>query len=258
MTKPSSKLPISVFIVCQDEEQHIARCLQSCERMQEIVLVDSGSSDKTLEIANQYPVKILHNAWPGYAKQKQFALEQCTQDWVLNLDADEELTPELVNEFEKFMQQGQYSGLRCLREDLFLGQRPSKWAKKSNNLRFYKRSKVAFDENTLVHETAELDGVEARTAKSFLHHGYDEIESVIDKHNLYSSLKASEKYQKGKRFSYLKLILIYPLTFLKIYILQRNIFSGMRGFILANNVAYYSFLKESKLYELEIRQKNNS
>ncbi len=251
------KLPISVFIVCQNEEKHIARLLDSCIRFDEIVLVDSGSTDNTLAILKNYPVKLFQEPWQGYAKQKQFALEQCSHAWVLNLDADEELNDALIDEFVRVMEKDEFAGLRCLRDDLFMGKKMHPFTKKPNNLRFYKRSKVSFDSNTLVHETAVLDGKETTSKEAFTHYGYDDMHQLVDKHNQYTSLKALEKFNKGKKFSYLKLLLIYPLTFLKIYLLQRHIFSGMRGFIQANNVAYYSFMKEAKLYELH-KNKNHS
>ena len=244
------KLPISVFIVCQNEEKHIARLLDSCKRFAEVVVVDSGSTDSTLAILKNYPVKLFQHAWQGYAKQKQFALEQCTHDWVLNLDADEELNDPLIDEFVRVMQEDKYAGLRCLRSDLFMGKAVHRFTKKPNSLRFYQRTKVSFDSNTLVHESGVLEGEETSTKEYFTHYGYSDMRTLVDKHNHYASLKALEKYKKGKKFSYLKLLLIYPITFLKVYILQRYLFSGVRGFIQANNTAYYSFMKEAKLYEL--------
>ena len=246
----SKKLPISVFIVCLNEEQHIERLLQSCERFEEIILVDSGSTDTTLDIVKRYPVKVFHHPWQGYALQKQYALEQCTQNWVLNLDADEELNNDLIDEFVKIMQSDTFAGVRCKREDIFIGRHPAKFTKKANNLRFYKRELVTFDANTLVHETAVLKGKEPQISQAFVHYGYDKIETIVEKNNKYSSLKALEKYNKKKKFSYLKLVLIYPAIFIKMYLFQGYVFSGMRGFILAQSAAYYAFIKEAKLYEL--------
>ena len=244
------KYPISVFIVCQNEEQHIARCLESCSSFAEIIVVDSGSTDKSLDIIKNYPVKLLHKEWQGYAQQKQYALEQCSHDWVLNLDADEQLNDELIDKFVEIMQADKVDGVRCNRIDMFMGNKPAGFTKKANNLRFYRRAKIKFDASTLVHETAQLDGKEISISQAFTHYGYDNIKAVVDKNNQYSSLKALEKFQKNKKFSYLKLIFIFPLIFIKMYFLQGYIFSGMRGFIQANSVAYYAFIKEAKLYEL--------
>lgn len=258
MLQNNDKLPISVFIITLNEEQHLQRLLKSCKKMCEIILVDCGSTDKTLEIAKQYSVKIFHKEWLGYAKQKQYALEQCSQDWVLNLDADEELTDALIDQFEKYMLLDNVDGVRCKREDVFIGKRRSTLTKKANNLRFYKKAKVTFDANTLVHETATLDGIEKSVNEAFIHYGYNDIEGIVEKNNKYSSLKAVEKFQKGKRFSYLKLCLIFPLVFLQAYILHGCIFSGVRGFILANTRAFYAFQKEAKLYELHQNKKTDA
>ena len=100
-----SKIPVSVFIVAQDEEQHIGRVLDSCQAFDEIIVVDSGSSDNTKSIAQDKAAKVIHNDWPGYAKQKQYAKDLCRHEWVLNLDADEELTSELIDEIKSFVSQ---------------------------------------------------------------------------------------------------------------------------------------------------------
>jgi len=217
MSLQDKKLPISVFIVCQDEEQHIERLLKSCSRFDEIILVDSGSTDKTLKIAEKFPVKIFHQDWLGYAKQKQFALEKCSHEWVLNLDADEELNDAIVEEFARFIQSGEADALRTKRDDLFMGKKMSRFSKRPNNLRLYRKSKAHFSSETLVHETAQVDGEEASTSLGFTHYGYNHLADVVNKNNQYSSLKAQEKFNKGKKFSYLKLLFIFPLIFIKMY-----------------------------------------
>ena len=250
MATHTEKLPISVFVVTLNEEHNIERMLKSCVRLNEIILVDCGSTDATLELAARYGAKIFHHEWQGYAKQKQYALEQCQNEWVLNLDADEELNDKLIDQFVHHMNSGKVAGVRCKREDVFMGKRRSSLTKKANNLRFYKKSKVAFDEKTLVHETAHLNGTEISVNGVLTHYGYNNFDSIITKNNKYSSLKALEKFQKGKRFSYLKLAFISPLVFLQAYILHGYVFSGMRGLILARALAFYAFSKEAKLYGL--------
>ena len=256
MTLNSEKLPISVFVVTLNEEHNIERMLKSCLRLSEIILVDCGSTDATLEIAAKYDVKIFHHEWQGYAKQKQYALEQCQNEWVLNLDADEELNDVLIDKFEVLMHTPGVDGVRCRRNDIFIGKKPARLSKKTKHLRFYKKSKANFDPTVLVHEIATVDGKFVQINETFDHYGYDKIEVHVDKNNKYSSLKAIEKFNKGKKFSYLKLFLVFPVNFLKIYLLQGYIFSGTRGFILAHDVAFYAFTKEAKLYELHQNRKN--
>jgi len=113
----------------------------------------------------------------------------------------------------------------------------------------YKRSKSFFDDSRLAHESATVNGKEIFINETFDHFGYGSIETLTSKNNIYSSLKANEKFVKGKRYSNVKLITVFPLVFIKEYFFQRKIFSGKRGFILAIMGAYYAFIKEAKLFE---------
>ncbi|MCG9723583.1 glycosyltransferase family 2 protein [Shewanella sp. Isolate7] len=242
-------LPISVFIVTKNEEKHIAKTLESVKEMAEVILVDSGSTDKTVEIAKSYGVKVFEHEWMGYAKQKQYAMEQCSNEWVLNLDGDEAINPQLVAAFKEIIEQDKADSVRFWRNDIFIGKALSSWSKKPNNHRLYKKSKSFFDDSRLAHESATVDGKEVFINQVFDHYGYDSIAAITTKNNNYSTLKADEKFIKNKKVSNLKLILIFPLVFLKEYLLQRKIFSGRRGFILAIMDAYYAFIKEAKLFE---------
>lgn len=243
------KLPISVFIITKNEGKHLEKTLQSVSLIDEIILVDSGSTDDTLSIAERYGAKIYTHPWQGYAKQKQYAMSLCRHEWVLNLDGDEAINPSLINALSAVMAQDSADSVRFWRNDIFIGKPLSHWSKKPNNHRFYKRSKSFFDDSRLAHESATVDGKEIFINETFDHFGYCSIEAITHKNNSYSSLKADEKFAKGKRFSVLKLIIIFPLVFIKEYLLQRKCFSGMRGFILSIMTAYYAFLKEAKLYE---------
>lgn len=244
-----SKIPVSIFVVTLNEEHNMKRLLESCSDFSEILVVDSGSDDKTIEIAESFGAKVIYNKWPGYAKQKEYAKSLCSNEWVLNLDADEELTTELITQIKRVVDEDKYSAVRFQRRDWFINGFFSKYTKKPNNIRMYKKSKVSFDETVLVHESAQTNEKELFLKEHFNHYGYDTIEIITKKNNDYSSLKAQEKYQKSKKFSYLKMILIFPLIFLKTYLLQGYIFSGMKGFIMSITTAYYMFIKEAKLYE---------
>jgi len=245
------KIPISVFIIAQDEEQHIARVLDSCQQFSEIILVDSGSSDNTKSIAESKGAKVLHHDWAGYAKQKQYAMSLCKNDWVLNLDADEELTPDLIEAFKHFISsEHDFVALKCRRNDLFIGRFFSKLTRLPTNTRLFKKEHVQYYINNLVHEGPEIKGKLKHTNKFFNHYGYSNIDQLTEKYNKYSTLKAQEKFNNDKKPSLLKLILIYPLEFIRNYFIYRYCFSGFRGFIFANLSAYYALSKEVKLYEL--------
>ncbi len=243
------KLPISVFIITKNEEEHIEKTLKSVSLFDEVILVDSGSTDSTLDIAKRYGAKIYTHSWQGYAKQKQYAMSLCSNEWVLNLDGDEEVNPSLISAFKEIIEQDKADSVRFWRNDIFINKPLSSWSKKPNNHRLYKRSKSFFDDSRLAHESATVNGKEIFINETFDHFGYGSIETLTTKNNIYSSLKANEKFAKGKRYSNVKLITVFPLVFIKEYFFQRKIFSGKRGFILAIMGAYYAFIKEAKLFE---------
>jgi glycosyltransferase involved in cell wall biosynthesis len=243
------KLPISVFIITKNEEEHIEKTLKSVSLFDEVILVDSGSTDSTLDIAKRYRAKIYTHSWQGYAKQKQYAMSLCSNEWVLNLDGDEEVNPSLISAFKEIIEQDKADSVRFWRNDIFINKPLSTWSKKPNNHRLYKRSKSFFDDSRLAHESATVNGKEIFINETFDHFGYGSIETLTTKNNNYSSLKANEKFAKRKRYSNVKLITVFPLVFIKEYFFQRKIFSGKRGFILAIMGAYYAFIKEAKLFE---------
>ena len=243
------KLPVSVFIITKNEEEHIEKTLKSVSLFDEVILVDSGSTDSTLDIAKRYGTKIYTHSWQGYAKQKQYAMSLCSNEWVLNLDGDEQVNPSLINAFKEIIEQDKADSVRFWRNDIFIDKPLSTWSKKPNNHRLYKRSKSFFDDSRLAHESATVNGKEIFINETFDHFGYGSIESLTTKNNNYSSLKANEKFAKEKRYSNVKLITIFPIVFIKEYFFQRKIFSGKRGFILAIMGAYYAFIKEAKLFE---------
>lgn len=243
-------IPISVFIITLNEEAHIEKTLKSVQAMDEIVLVDSGSTDNTVKIAEKYGAKIHHQPWLGFARQKQRAMSLCKNEWVLNLDGDEALNASTISRFKQIIENDEADSVRLWRNDLFIGKFASPLSRKPNNLRLFKKSKSHFDESNLVHESAIVDGKEIFIDESFEHYGYDNVQILTDKANQYSSLKAQEKFAKNKQYSSAKLVLVFPVTFIKKYVFARQMFSGKRGFIQALVAAYYAFMKEAKLYEL--------
>ncbi|CAH9054453.1 hypothetical protein PSECIP111951_01994 [Pseudoalteromonas holothuriae] len=248
-------IPVSVFIVTLNEQQYLAQVLESVKNFAEIIVVDSGSSDNTVSIAESFGAKVYHQDWLGFAKQKQFALEKCTQKWALNLDGDEILTRECIAEIVKQIETQKYSSVRFLRDDIFIYKKSASLTRKDNHLRFFQRDKANFDKQQLVHESAQVEGAELKSNATFIHHGYNEIQTLVLKTNTYSTLKAEEKFSKGKQASIGKLFLAFPVAFIREYLLHRKIFSGRRGFILSMINAQYAFIKEAKLFELAEKQK---
>lgn len=253
----NEKIPVSVFIIAQNEEQHIARVINSCKDFDEVIVVDSGSTDHTKNIAESLGAKVVHNDWPGYAKQKQYAMSLCKHEWVLNLDADEELTSEFIQEIKNFIQQDHFVALKCRRNDLFLGRFFPTSIRLPTNTRLFKKDHIQYYLDNLVHEGPEIQGKTKHTSVYFKHYGYSDIETLNKKYEYYSTLKAQEKFNKGKKASRLKLLLVAPLEFIRVYFIYRYCFAGLRGFIFAKLSAHYAFLKEAKLYSYHQRQKHS-
>lgn len=244
-------LPISVFIVTQNESQNIKRLLKSIQQFEEIVIVDSGSNDDTVEIAKSYGARVIEKEWQGYAKQKQFAMERCSKEWVLNLDADEEIPKNLIPEIRKVINSNTWQAAKFLRIDYFMGKPMPPYISLPKNIRLYRKCNAGFDATCLVHESARIEGKTKLIKTPFLHYGYNDLKEFRQKLDKYSSLKAIEKHSKGKKASILKLGLIFPFEFLRKLVFQRYMLFGWRGLILSILNAEYSLMKELKLFKLK-------
>ncbi|WP_086175479.1 glycosyltransferase family 2 protein [Acinetobacter sp. ANC 3903] len=243
-------IPCSVYIVTLNCGAWLEDTLNSVRDFAEVIILDSGSIDDTYAIAQSFPnVRISHQDWQGYAGQKSLALAQCQHDWVLNLDGDEVLSPELKNEIEQTIQANQLDALITPINDVFLGVPNSKHTKKHAKVRFFRKSKGHYDLENKVHENVIVDGQSVRAEGDIYHYGESSIFVKVEKNNQYSNLKAAEKFQKGKKPSLLKLSLVMPVTFLKSYFIRRSCLNGWRGFVNSMINAFYAFLKEAKLFE---------
>ena len=239
----------SVYIICKNEEKHIKRVLESVKDFAEIIVVDSGSSDRTLEIAATYTKNIYHQDWMGFAKQKEYARSLCSNEWVLNLDGDEELTEELKQEIINTIEENKIDGLNIKISSSYLGKFNSEKSKFNRRIRFFRKD-AGYYPDKLVHESIVVDG-KIQKAKGFIYdYGTIDLKTHLNKINEYSTLRALEKFEKNKKSSLIKLLFIFPLAFLKSFIIKRGFLNGTRGFIAAINNSFYAFLKEAKLYEL--------
>ncbi len=252
-------IPCSVYIVTLNCGAWLEDTLNSVRDFSEVIILDSGSRDDTYAIAQSFPnVRISHQDWQGYAGQKSLALAQCQHAWVLNLDGDEVLSPELKNEIEQVIQTNQIDALITPINDVFLGMPNSKHTKKHAKVRFFRKSKGQYDLENKVHENVIVDGQSVRAEGDIYHYGESSIFVKVEKNNQYSELKAQEKFQKGKSPSILKLICIMPLMFVKSYFFRRNFLNGWRGFVGSMINAFYAFLKEAKLFEKKSYNKRSS
>lgn len=243
-------IPCSVYIVTLNCGPWLERTLDSVRDFAEVIILDSGSTDNTYEIAQSFAnTRISHQDWQGYAAQKSLALAACQQDWVLNLDGDEVLSAELKAEIEQTIQANQLDALITPINDVFLGVPNSKHTKKHAKVRFFRKAKGQYDLANKVHENVVVDGQSVRAEGDIYHYGESSIFVKVEKNNQYSNLKAAEKFQKGKKPSLLKLALVMPVTFLKSYFIRRSCLNGWRGFVNSMINAFYAFLKEAKLFE---------
>ncbi|KIM04179.1 MAG: hypothetical protein KU29_10785 [Sulfurovum sp. FS06-10] len=247
----------SVYIICKNEEQHIKRALESVKDFAEIILVDSGSTDETLNIAQHYTSKIYHQDWLGFSAQKEYAKNLCTSEWILNLDADEELSPILKEELICTIEKNNVDGLDIKISGHYLGHFNHPWSKFNRRIRFFRKTKGHY-EPKMIHESIQVQGL-VKKAKGFIFdYGSNTIHTQVHKLNDYSTLGAKEKFEKKNKPSCIKLFLIFPSIFLKNFIIKRSFLNGSRGFISCMNSAFYAFTKEAKLYELWYTRHKNA
>jgi glycosyltransferase involved in cell wall biosynthesis len=248
--------PISVFMITLNEAQYIQEALNSVQSFAEIIVVDSGSTDGTQQIAKSMGARVIHQDWLGFAKQKEFAMSKCKHDWVLNLDADEVLSEQLTFSIQEAVDNRQADAFRLSFDDLFWGTPMSSLSRNRSIVRVFRKDAVCYPTTRKVHENVQLmTGMKETYLPSLVkHYGYDSVHVLMEKQNKYSLLKAQEKMENGKKPSLFKLLTIFPFTFIKSWIFRGMIFSGKRGFVQAHIEAMYAFLKEAKLYELYKRR----
>lgn len=250
------KLPISAFLICQDEEQFIEPCIRSLHMCAEIVVVDSGSTDRTLEIiaaliAEGFPIRVFHEEWRGYGGQKQFALDQCRQPWCLSIDSDERISPNLGAGLPRLISNARVAGWRITRYPYLIGYGyPPPVAKERFNLRLFRKGSGAFDPADTVHEGVRVTG-EVRKARvgGLLHYRPIGVHAQILKENKYSTLKAELKVRRGVPNRPWKLLTSPWMYFLRLYFHNGLWRCGWAGFVQAATGGVYAFLTEAKRWE---------
>jgi glycosyltransferase involved in cell wall biosynthesis len=250
-TCESILLPLSVIIITKNEARHIEACLQSVSFAREIIVLDSGSTDGTVDLARQLGATV-HQAtdWPGFGPQKNRALALATQPWVLSIDADERVTPELKQELIDVLVAPTCDGYFVPRLSELCGQpiRHSGWWP-DYVLRLFRRGSGCFTE-AIVHERVELTGPTAKLHSCLLHYPYETLDALINKVNRYSTDAAQMMFARGKRAGVLSIVGHSVWTFVRIYLLRRGFLDGRYGFVLAVTAASGSFFRYSKLMML--------
>lgn len=244
---------LSITVITKNEEANIRQCLESVKWADEIVVVDSGSTDGTLAICREYTDKVFAEQWLGYGPQKNRALDYATGEWVLSLDADERVTLQLKEEIEKAMVEGACSAYRVPRLSSYCGRymRHSGWWP-DHVLRLFKRGTARFS-NARVHEQVETAGKIGTLASPLLHQSFSNFEQVLHKVNQYSTESACMLAARGKRASLSQAIFHAVWAFCRTYLLRRGFLDGRHGFLLAVSNAEGTYYRYVKLWYLQQR-----
>ena len=244
---------LSVTIITLNEEANIRRTLESIMWADEIIVLDSGSTDRTMAICREFTGKVYHQDWLGFSGQKNAAIDRATGDWILSLDADEPIEPELAAEIRTIMASPDaYDGYRVPRKTFFLG----KWIQHGgwypdDNLRLFRRGKGRFGERA-VHEAIKVQGTIGRTAHAIEHHAFPDLASYMASINSYSSLAVTEMAQRGVtafKAGWVNILLRPFGTFFYKYVVRLGFLDGKHGLVLNLFHAYYVFAKYAKAWE---------
>ncbi|MBD2101120.1 glycosyltransferase family 2 protein [Leptolyngbya sp. FACHB-261] len=241
---------ISVVIIAQDEEERIAQAIRSCQGFaDEIVVIDGGSQDTTVQTAETLGCTVYVNPWPGYARQRNFGAQKATHAWIFFIDSDEVVSEELAASLRNWKKQPVpgVDAFSVYRIGDFLGT----WLPKGGYLiRLYNKEVFSIKE-VLVHEEPDVgNATVGKLPGTLWHHGFRSIEDHVRRFNKYTDLEAQKAYLAGRKFSWARLLLRPPARFLQKYIVQGLYRKGAAGFAVAGFWSYYEFLQEMKVYEL--------
>jgi glycosyltransferase involved in cell wall biosynthesis len=255
------KKSISAVLITMNEEERIKPCLESVKWVDEIIVVDSFSTDRTVEICRGYTDKIFQKEMKGFGEQKQFAVEKAASDWILSLDADEVITEELRDEVKGVLKgETEFNGFKIFRKNIYIG-RPIRYCGwYVPIIRLFKRGKGRFNEKK-VHEEIIVDGRVGLLKGELLHNTYKDISHQLKKIDSFTAYDADELIKKGiviKPSNCLWYLIFKPIArFLQKFILQKGIFEGAHGFILSVNAAMVVFINYVKLWEKQQKNKKD-
>ena len=249
-------IKLSAVIITLNEERNIARCIESLKLVaDEILVVDSLSTDKTRSICESYGVRFVEQKFLGYVEQKNFALNLCQHDHVLSLDADEALDEKLQQEILKIKNNFSHDGYEFNRLTQYNGfwVRHCGWYP-DTKIRLVKKAKSKWVGNN-PHDTLIVEGVVAKIDGDLLHYSYDSISAHILQTNKFSTIEARSLIEKGKRATMFKIVTRPPFQFFKDYILKKGFLDGHYGFIICFINSLYVLLKYSKMMDMQLNKK---
>lgn len=251
MSDPLPRLALSLVVVAHDAGNELADCLASAAFAAETIVVDSGSRDDTVETARRFGARVIVQSWLGYGPQKSFAVAQAAHDWVLCLDVDERVSPELERSIRAAMREPRHPAYAMARRNRFLG----RWLAHGEgypdwNVRLFDRRRARWSED-VVHEHVVADGTVGRLDGDLLHASAESLERYLAKQNRYTTLQAEAMHARGERFAPARLVLSPLARFLRFYLLRGGFLDGSAGFVHIAIGSFASFCKYAKLRALE-------
>lgn len=247
-------MDLSIFIIAYNEADRIGATIKAVRHLTEdLVVVDSGSSDGTREVAEELGARVVVNAWPGYGPQKRFAEDLCRNNWLLNLDADEVVPPDLAGEIAALFEAGgpAMDGYEVRIGEIFPGEKaPHPWGYTLAPVRLYRRDRGRYVDST-VHDRVAFEGQpRIGRLKGIVHHfSVRSLGNQIVKLNAYSEQQADDLEARGKRLNAWRILTEFPLAFLKAYVGRRHLVRGLYGVATAINFAYFRWLRVAKHIE---------
>jgi glycosyltransferase involved in cell wall biosynthesis len=251
MSDPLPPLALSLVVITRDAGAQLADCLASAPFAAETIIVDSGSRDDTVEIARRFGARVVVQPWLGFGPQKNFAVAQATHDWVLCLDADERVSPELARSIRDALGAPRHKCFAMARRNRFLG----RWLAHGEgypdwNLRLFDRRHARWTEDD-VHEHVVGDSEPGRLAGDLLHASAESLDAYLAKQNRYTTLQAEAMHARGERFSFGRLLLSPLIRFLRFYLFRAGFLDGTPGLVHIAIGSFASFCKYAKLRALE-------
>lgn len=246
---------LSVLICTKNEERNIERAIKSVQGLaSEIVVVDSGSTDRTVEIAKSLGAKVFFKDWESYANQLNYGIDLCLGEWLLIIDADEEVSKELKENIKRELENPKYEIYQVCRRTYYLGEFLNHAWYPEWRIRLFKKGRVRFE--GALHERAIFEGKVGRLKGDLYHYSFKSLEDQYLKTIRYAKIMAMDMKEKGKKFRWYNLIFNPIWHFIKVYFLGLGFLDGVRGFFVAMSGAIYVFLKYKFLYEMELREKS--
>ena len=248
----TDRLPISVFVIAKNEADRLPLTIESVrDWVDEVVVIDSGSDDDTVEVAESLGANVSFNEWRGYGPQKVFGETLCRNDWLLNLDADEEITPALAREIQGlFTGEPPCSAYRLHILPLHSFQETGhKWTATQKPVRLYRKSRAGFKDST-VHDSVVVRSGATGSLKGMVNHrSFRSLAHHVEKVNSYSSAQAEDLHRRGRNPSRIELVVVPVFAFLKQYLLRREFVNGIDGVIVSYMYAFQRFIRLAKTRE---------